>query len=96
MKEPHLLIQCLAGLPFQHLEQQGELCHLSGLAVDIHAVDVVEQNALAFGGGEVPAIAMPMMQDRFLCLGPFFRVVTYVPRQMPLQQILVRPQQERT
>ncbi len=44
----------LFAFTLQHLEQQGELGDLDGLGVDIHPVDMVEQDALALGGGQLP------------------------------------------
>ena len=42
----------LLGLSLQHFEQEAELGDLYRLAVAIDAVDVVEEDAFSFGGGE--------------------------------------------
>ncbi len=59
VEELQLLVERLAGLPFQHFEQQGELGDLHRLGVDVHAVDVVQEDALALGGGEPPSPPWP-------------------------------------
>ena len=89
---------------FQHLEQQRELGHFDGLRVDVHAVDVVEQDALALGGGQLPTRRPRAWQsfgdcgrsDRRSCaLAHFLRVVGDVPVAVPVQQVLVGAEQER-
>ena len=44
----------LIGLAFDDFEEEGELGHFDGLRVDIDAVNVVDENAFALGGGELP------------------------------------------
>lgn len=55
-------LELLLGLAFEDFEEEGELGHLDGLAVDIDAVDVIEEDAFALGGGELP-LASPGLVD---------------------------------
>ena len=66
-------------LAFEHLEEEGELGHLDGLGIDIHAVDVLQQNALALGGGEPPDTLLRLVQGGRAASGPFLRLVIGVP-----------------
>ena len=67
-------------LAFQDLEQQRELGDLDGLRVDVHAVDVVEQDALSLGGGQPPVAAAALVETGcFWCTSPG-RASTYQSR----------------
>ena len=44
----------LARLPFEAFHKQVQLCHLDGLPVEVHAVNVVEQDALPLGDRQRP------------------------------------------
>ena len=46
-----LSYQRLLGLAFQHLQQERQFGDLYGLRVNVHAVNIIQQDALAFGGG---------------------------------------------
>ncbi len=50
----HLAAQRILRFIFQHLEQQGELGHFHRLLVNIHAVDVIEQDAFFLRRGQPP------------------------------------------
>ncbi len=43
-----------AGFAFEDFEEQRKLGDLDGLGVDIHAVEVGDEDAFALGGGELP------------------------------------------
>jgi len=53
----------------QDLEEEAELGHLHRLAVDVHAVDVVEKDAFLLPRGEIPLPSSPLV-DRHLGLLP--------------------------
>lgn len=63
--ELHLALQAVLVLVLQDLEQEAELGHLDRLAVDIDAVDVVEQDPLLLPGGQIPLPALSLV-DRHL------------------------------
>ncbi len=65
LEETELLTDGLLVFAFEHFEQQGELGDFDGLGVDVDAVDVVEQDALAFGGGEAPVDGVDLDQAGF-------------------------------
>ena len=48
MEQLHLAVQRLAGFAFQHFEQQREFGHFHRLRVDVHAIDMIEQDAFLF------------------------------------------------
>jgi len=79
---------------FQHLQQQAQLGHFHRLGIDIHPIDIIDQDALFLGGGQFPAPTFRRDQGRLLAFGPFFRVMRQVPGFMPIQQILEGTQQE--
>ena len=54
MKHPHLLADALFIFAFQHLEQQGKLCHLYCLMININSVNVIQKNPLPFAGRQPP------------------------------------------
>jgi len=70
------------------LEEQGELGHFHRLGVNVHAVDVVQEDAFALGDGEFPAVA-GLHERGFAAFGPFSRVVGGVELQMPVEEELV-------
>ena len=76
LEQAELRAERLLALALQHLEQQRELGHLHRLRVDVHAVDVVEQDALALGGGQPPLAATAWLQRRGGGLGPFLGAVS--------------------
>jgi hypothetical protein len=44
--------------------------HCHGLRIDVHAVDVIQQDALAFGDGQPPVAAGGLVQPRGAASGP--------------------------
>ena len=54
MEEAELVVEGGLGFVFEDFEQERELGDFDGLGVDIDAEEVVEENAFAFGGGELP------------------------------------------
>ena len=58
VEEFELAVDCFSVLALEHLEQQAELGDLDGLRVDVHAVDVVEQDSLRLGRGQAPVAAL--------------------------------------
>lgn len=53
-------VERLLGLALEHLEEQGEFGHLHGLRIDVHAIDVGEEDPLPLGGGQAPlALTLP-------------------------------------
>ena len=49
-----LLAAELAGFAFENFEEERELGDLDGLRIDVHAVEVGDEDAFALGGGELP------------------------------------------
>jgi hypothetical protein len=101
--------QGLAGFALQHLEQQGELGDLHGLGVDVHAIQVGQQDALALAHGEAPAAFTPTLalprrgggnkraaQPGVPAPGEFLRPLGGVLLQVPVQQVLVGADEEGT
>ncbi len=88
-----LQAQGLAGFAFQHLEQQGELGDLHGLRVDVHAIQVGQQDALALADGEAPAVR-GLAQSGAPALCQLFRLPGGVLLQVPVQQVLVGADEE--
>ncbi len=86
----------LRGFTFQHLQEERQLGYLDGLRVNVHAVEVVQEDAFAFGGGQPPAAALRLVQDGVLARRPLLRDVGYVPVAVPVKQALIRSQQERS
>jgi hypothetical protein len=64
--------------------------------INIHAVDIVEQNALLLSGGQPPVALLSLVNGRALAPSVLGRVVILVPLAVIVQQVLVGPQQERT
>ena len=92
-KEPEDGLERLAGLAFQHFQQQRELGDFHRLRVNVHAVNVGEQNPFAFGDGEFPARA-GLDECGAVALGELHGIVGEVELQMPVEQELIRADEE--
>ncbi len=68
---------------FHHFQEQAQLGHFHGLRVHVHAVNVVEQNALLLVHAQ--AIGLVILRQQYFILQMFVRVVLGVPIQMPVQ-----------
>ena len=64
--------------------------------IDVHAKDVVEQDAFALVGGQAPFAFAGLVDARGFTAGPFSRVVCQVGVPVPVQQKLISPDQKRT
>ncbi|MCH8148927.1 MAG: hypothetical protein IH987_13270, partial [Planctomycetes bacterium] len=64
VEKRQLAFNGLLVFPFQHFQQQGELGDFHRLRVDVHAVDIVQQNAFALVGGEAPLVVAGFVDRR--------------------------------
>src|ERR1035438_8742259 len=87
-------LKALLGLAFKDFEEERELGCLDGLAVDVHAEDVVQENAFAFGDGELPVSGADLDEHRLGAFGPLGRVVLSVEVAVPVEQVLVSAEQK--
>ena len=62
---------------FHHLQEQAQLGHLHGLRVEVHAVDVVEQDPLLLVHAQ--AVGLVILRQQDLILQMLFGVVLSVP-----------------
>ena len=76
---------------FEHLQKERELSDFDRLRVDVHAVDVVEEDALVLGGAEAPEAAGALVDFPGVLRG----AVGDVPVAVPVEQVLVGAEQER-
>jgi len=95
LKQEHLLADALLVLAFQHLEQQGQLGYLHRLMIDVHPVNVVQQNPLALAGGQPPFAFRGLVDAGGFAFGPVFRAILNVLIPVPVQQKLIRADQKR-
>ncbi len=95
LEQAQLGTDAFLALALEHLERQGELGHFDSLGIDVHAVDVGEQDALLFGGGQLPA-ALRLINNRGFPFCKSLGVMLGIPGGMPVEQILVGAQQEGT
>ena len=95
LEELDLVRQGLPALPLQDLEEERELRHLDGLGVDVHAVDAVQQNPLAFRGGQPPFAACGLIENRPPPLRPLLRSARHIAVPVPVEEALVGLDQER-
>ena len=86
-------LEALLRFAFQHFEQEGNLGRLHRLRVKVHAVDVVQQDAFAFGDGEPPA-AGSLHEHGPAAFGPSGWIVVRVEVQMPFKQEFVCTQEK--
>ena len=93
--QPQLVGQRLRRFALQNLQQQRELRHFDRLRVDVHAVDVIEQNPFLLGGRQSPQARAVAVEVRRAPPGVLLGVVGHVPVAVPVEQKLVRPQQKR-
>ena len=63
-KEALFEAEGLAGFAFQAFEEEVELCDFDGSVIEIDAVDVVEEDAFAFGDGGGPSSAARCRRGR--------------------------------
>src|SRR5215211_3855186 len=91
LEHPELRGERRFGLAFEHFEEQRELGDLDGLRVYVHAVDVVEEDALLLVYGEVPLAAVALVE----LSGPLPGAVLDVAVAVPVEEVLVGPDQER-
>ena len=87
-------LQALLGFAFEDFEQQGKFRRLDGLGVDVHAEDVVQEDAFAFGDGEFPVAGADLHENRLGAFGPFLGIVFGVEVAVPLEEILVGADEE--
>ena len=80
-------------LPFQDLEQQGQLGHFHGLGVNVHPVDMVQEDALALRDGQFIVAPGNLVNAGVAAFGPFAGVLG-VGFQVPIQQKLIGPQEK--
>ena len=59
----------LAGFAFEAFEEEIEFGDFDGLGVEVDAVDVVEEDAFAFGDGERPSAGVGGTEDGLLAGG---------------------------
>ena len=86
----------LLGFAFKHFEKQRKLGDLHGLRVNIHAVNIVEQNSFAFVEWSDSTRRCGSDKVRAFCLWRVFRDhFGSVSFQMPVEQILISAQQKR-
>lgn len=85
MKQSLLGLKALLRLAFENLQQQRAFGDFDGLRVDVHAVNVVQQNSLALAGGE-PPFARGVLVKFLLAL---LRLVVAVLLSLPVKQVLV-------
>src|SRR4030065_915207 len=95
VEEEELGGQRLSRLSLQDLEEERELGALHGLGVDVHAVDVVEQDLLPPGGREPPLSTGPLVQGGSISFRPLLLSVVDVPVAMPVEQALVGADEKR-
>ena len=76
---------------FQDFQQQRQLGHFDGLRVDVHTVDVVQQDAFSFDGGQPPLALLGLVNA---VLVPA-RGIGHEPVAIPIQQVLVGDDQKR-
>ena len=88
-------LQALLGFAFEDFEEQGEFGGLDGLVVDVHAEDVVQEDAFALGDGEFPVAGADLDEHRLGAFGPFGGVVFGVEVAVPFEKVLVGADQER-
>jgi len=73
LERPENALQALLRFPFQHFEKKRQFGGFHRLRVNVHAVYVVQQNALALGDGEFPAAARRPHQHGLASSGQFVR-----------------------
>ena len=64
------------------------------MGVNVHAVNVVEQDALAFGNGKFPAASGSLHQHRLAAFRPFGGIVLCIEIPMPFKQVFISAEQE--
>src|ERR1035438_10516371 len=87
-------LEALLGFALEDFEQEREFRGLDGLGVNVHAEDVVQENAFALGDGESPVAGADLDEDRLGAFGPFLGVVLGVEVAVPSEEVLVGADQE--
>ena len=87
-------LEALLGFAFQDFEEQRQLGRLDGLAVNVHAEDVIQEDAFAFGDSELPVAGADLDQHRLGAFGPLGRVVFGVKVAVPFEEVLVSADQK--
>jgi len=87
-------LDALGGFAFEDFEEERELGDFHGLAVDVHAEDVGDEDALALGGGQRPAAAAGGNEYRVFPLGEFFGIVADMEAVIPVEQELIGDDEE--